>query len=400
MHKSTAWALSLCLASALEAFGCAGPQPQPSPEPAPEPTLAEEPADTLVLQDCPVHEDPDFGAVYIGIAIDDFNELGFSYGDSVNLSFSTGYTLENIPYFNGYYVKMGEPLLVSYPGYPSVVAGFNNGESLWKVAGLSEGDTVTVALNKAGEYGVVQETFQMAYEDERAKFETDVQFANFRALTGGDLVEGLFYRSASPVDDEHNRAGYVNALIEDAGVRFILDLSDNDGEIAAFQEDAAAKGTNISYFKSLLAEGNVCGIDLASNFTAQAFREKLAGGFIELTQHEGPYLLHCVEGKDRTGFACMLVEALAGATYDEILDDYMITYANYYGIDRATRPEQYDAVANLRLREMLCFLADLDEDADLTSVDFYEPARAYLQSGGMTDEQIDALVAIIRGKSA
>ena len=38
------------------------------------------------------------------ISIDDFNKLGFEYGDSVNVSFTNGYELTDIPYYNGYYV--------------------------------------------------------------------------------------------------------------------------------------------------------------------------------------------------------------------------------------------------------------------------------------------------------
>ena len=53
-----------------------------------------------------------------------------------------------------------------------------------------------------------------------------------------------------------------------------------------------------------------------------------------MTEHSGPCLIHCVEGKDRTGFVCALMLALAGASAQEIIDDYMITYYNYYGITK------------------------------------------------------------------
>ena len=41
-------------------------------------------------------------------------------------------------------------------------------------------------------------------------------------------------------------------------------------------------------------------------------------------------------------------------------------------------------------------LAKVDEGADLTSIDYTEPARDYMRSGGMTDEQIDAFVARLK----
>lgn len=55
-----------------------------------------------------------FGGPYINITIDDFNALGFSYGDSVDISFSNGYLTENEKctinlneYVEKYFLKIG-----------------------------------------------------------------------------------------------------------------------------------------------------------------------------------------------------------------------------------------------------------------------------------------------------
>ena len=62
-----------------------------------------------------IHE-PKFGGSYLDITIDEFNNLGFEYGDSVDVTFSNGYKLSDIPYYNGYYTKTNELLVVAYPG--------------------------------------------------------------------------------------------------------------------------------------------------------------------------------------------------------------------------------------------------------------------------------------------
>ena len=133
-------------------------------------------------------------------------------------------------------------------------------------------------------------------------------------------------------------------------------------------------------------------LDLSVSYSSDDFAQKLAAGLIEMSEHEGPYLVHCLEGKDRTGFVCALLEALCGATYDEMLDDYMITYQNYYGITRESDPDKYDVIADLNLNGMLQYLAGVDDDADLSAIDYSGYARDYLVNGGMTDEQVDALV--------
>lgn len=136
-------------------------------------------------------------------------------------------------------------------------------------------------------------------------------------------------------------------------------------------------------------------LNLDAAYQQEAFAQKLAQGLIELTQHEGAVYIHCTEGKDRTGFVCMLLEALAGATYDQVVDDYMTTYDNYFKINRESDLEKYHAIKELNLDYMVRFIAEADKDADLGSLDLHAAARHYLASGGMSDEQINALQARI-----
>ena len=56
------------------------------------------------LKDYGILHDEKFGGVFVNISINDFNKKGFKFGDSVNVQFSNGYELLDIPYYNGYYV--------------------------------------------------------------------------------------------------------------------------------------------------------------------------------------------------------------------------------------------------------------------------------------------------------
>jgi protein tyrosine/serine phosphatase len=47
--------------------------------------------------------------------------------------------------------------------------------------------------------------------------------------------------------------------------------------------------------------------------------------FRALAQADGPVLVHCSAGKDRTGIICALTHHLAGVSEDDILDDYLLT---------------------------------------------------------------------------
>ena len=47
-----------------------------------------------------------------------------------------------------------------------------------------------------------------------------------------------------------------------------------------------------------------------------------------------------MEGKDRTGYASSLIEALCGAGYDDLLSDYIKTYEYYYDMTETAKPDQ------------------------------------------------------------
>ena len=346
----------------------------------------------VTVSDRAVSHEEEFGGVYIDLAIDDFNALGFAYGDSVDVSFSNGYTLTDVPYYNGYYTQIGEPLLVAYPGYPYIKACVNSGGDLWDTAGLSDTDTAEITLSEQGKYLDIQSARDISYKDDRSQFASDAVFANFRSVNVGGLKENVLYRSASPCDNQHNRAAYTDALIAAAGVNCIVNLSDTEEKLQKYINE---EGFASPYFLSLYEDGKVIPLALNMNFSSEDFRSRLVSGLIAMSEHEGPYLVHCTEGKDRTGFVCMLLEALCGAGYQEIVDDYMITYDNYYGITEADDPDRYEVIVETLLVPMLEGVVG-DDSVDLTTADLSEFAERYLLDNGMNNEQLAALISKLR----
>ena len=361
------------------------------------------------IADYPIEHEMEYGGVYIKIAIDDFNALGFSFGDSIDLTFDNGRKLEDIPYYNGYYVDAGEPLLIGYPGYEYIKATINYGqdlwdefslkvpanvEGLWKKAVLEEHNTATITLHEKCKYLPIQEASDIHYFDERERYDSDAMFANFRSMNLGKLKRDVIYRSASPCDNQHNRAPYVDALIREAGVKTILDLADNEVKIEKYiaRDDFASP-----YFLSLYENDQVIPIALNMNYLSDDFGMKIVQGFNLMAEKEGPYLIHCTEGKDRTGFVAMLIEALAKASYEEIEADYMKTYANYYRIDKSNDKEKYQIILERNLDGMIAFMVN-DAGIDFKNCDLSIYAENYLQRCGMSEEQIQALKGCLMEK--
>ena len=86
-------------------------------------------ADKVTTGEIGVVRDEEFGNVYIDLTIDGFNALGFAFGDSVDIAFDNGKSYEDVPYYSGYYVPVGEMLACGYPGYPHVVTARPPGRS-------------------------------------------------------------------------------------------------------------------------------------------------------------------------------------------------------------------------------------------------------------------------------
>ncbi len=77
-----------------------------------------------------------------------------------------------------------------------------------------------------------------------------------------------------------------------------------------------------------------------------------------------------------------------GATADEVIADYMVTYYNYYGVEPGSG--QYEAIARGNILKNLAASFGVEDirQADLTAC-----AEEYLRAIGLTDDAIAVLKA-------
>ena len=207
---------------------------------------------------------------------------------------------------------------------------------------------------------------------------SDGDFANFRAVKVTGIRENALYRSSSPIDPDLERCEPAMRAAERAGIRSVINLSDSEADMTAYE----------AFADSYYSQCRILNVEMGYDFTSAEFGEKVKDCVLFLIENDGPYLVHCKEGKDRTGMLCAILECFMGASADEVKADYMATYRNFYHVEQGD--ETYGILLRNNLVKTLCALFGVE---DLETANLREKAGSYLKSIGLTAEQLDMLSA-------
>ena len=348
-----------------------------------------------------VKEIQKYGNLVLTIEKKDLDAMGAEYGDVFTVSFQD--TEVYAPYCTNYsdvdlgsivLRNDGETLILAinmgdFATTYSIAEKISNPDKTYKWI-FEEGKTMEdisllLTLTGKGEYRDEWLIHQLSRTDNREDYSSDAAFANFREIKGGKIGEGALFRSSSPINNEIGRAKYADALVKENGIRTVMNLADSEESILSYmeKEDFASP-----YYASLFENGDVIALNMGVSFKTREFQASLSEGLTFLASKEGPYLVHCTEGKDRAGFTSALLSALMGLTYQEIVEDYMTTYENYYHIEKGS--EQYEAVKKSNIDSMLSFIASVESDK-LSQVDLSLKAEEFLLAIGMEEETVRKL---------
>jgi len=318
-------------------------------------------------------------------------DAGYQLGDILKVT--AGSHVLTIPFCTSYSdVDTGSLVVRDDRANNLLIVAINMG-NFSTTYGVKVGDKVTFALAEKEGYLAEYQMRQLKRTNVRGDYASDVVFANFRNITTTGMKPSMLYRSSSPVNNELGRAAYANALVKAAGIKTVLNLADSDEEIKGY---FGAKDFASDYYKSLYEAGKVKALNMGVDIAGVDFQKKLAEGFRFLIKNEGPYLVHCTEGKDRAGFVSAVLEALMGASLDEVVADYMVTYENYYGVKKGS--EQYNSIAKSNIiASMTTVMCGYPKGTDISKVDLAKASESYLQKCGLTTAEIAAVKQRLSG---
>ncbi|MEY4055734.1 MAG: hypothetical protein RL519_1069 [Pseudomonadota bacterium] len=167
---------------------------------------------------------------------------------------------------------------------------------------------------------------------------------NFRDYGGYDghagrkVRTGLLWRSAQHGDASDSDLSAVSAL----GIAHVIDLrgpseretkpcrraEDFSAQVWTYPEETAGLALHTEAADGVLT-ADEASTAMMRLYEGIAFRENLTPMlrlyFELLLRAEGPSLVHCVAGKDRTGWAVAMAQKALGVSRDAIIADYMLT---------------------------------------------------------------------------
>lgn len=152
------------------------------------------------------------------------------------------------------------------------------------------------------------------------------ELTNFREICMGNMKNGVIYRGSYPIFKiDKKRDETYTELVLDAGINCIINLAGNE-------KDVEVLAGMVPWYNTLLKNKEVIGLDIQfdfdflDKFEYEIFNYRLRQGFKFLITHDGPYLVHCNAGTDRTGFVAAIIELLFGASIDDVIYDYLLSY--------------------------------------------------------------------------
>jgi protein tyrosine/serine phosphatase len=146
----------------------------------------------------------------------------------------------------------------------------------------------------------------------------DAEAVNFREICMGSIAPNTLYRSSHPIKD-NKQDRIISLLAAQARIATVLNLSDTNSEITE-------KAIFAPWYNKLLKYNRVLALGMDFSFNSENFIKKLKKALQYINISEGPWLIHCHAGVDRTGFVSMILESFMGVALDDVINDYLMSF--------------------------------------------------------------------------
>ena len=120
-------------------------------------------------------------------------------------------------------------------------------------------------------------------------------------------------------------------------------------------------------------------------------RSRFGQAFAAIADADGPVVIHCMGGKDRTGLVAALLLRLAGVSLEEIGQDYSLSGPNLAGTLEAWLADAQDDHERGRRRKLSRTPATAMSRVIADVEDRYGSVTRYLEAAGLQPNQVERL---------
>jgi protein-tyrosine phosphatase len=237
---------------------------------------------------------------------------------------------------------------------------------------------------------------------------------NVRDLGGIPTEDGGTTRAGAVIRSD-NIGGLSNAgwrSLAGHGVARIVDLRwpeeraedpprDADVEVVHVSVLGPSLYAGLDYLREL--DAHVDAVDDIADHYAWSYvdflernRTRFGEAFAAVADAEGPVVIHCMGGKDRTGLVAALLLRVAGVSADEIGRDYSLSGPNLAARTEAWLAEAPNEAERTR-REKLSRTPAIAMSRVIEDIEGrYGSVSGYLEAAGLRPDQVDRLRALLR----
>ena len=341
------------------------------------------------------------GDIRTPFTLDDFKNAGFDYADLIKVTFLDREII--VPYVPSYRcMHSGGTGLVGdkYFKFIPIISYHSNFVKKQRIAAFLENEDkeidilvakgitfpihFTFELYEKNGYQKEFEIYNLVRTNNREDYSdlTDEEYCNFRNVKCGRIKEGILYRSSSPIDSFMKRNKYADDCAKKYGIKTIVNLSNRIDDVKKLE------GYNDTYY----SKQDILFLNTNADITSYNFGKSVLKAMKFINSHKGPYLIHCMEGQDRTGAICAIFESLLGASKFELIEDFMKTYENFYKVKKGS--EQYNTIVKGEIQEDIASIRGFSYN----TLDILKYPTGYLQFLDITNDDMRKFIRIMQGK--
>jgi len=213
----------------------------------------------------------------------------------------------------------------------------------------------------------------------------DAQAVNFREIRMGNIAPNTLYRSSHPIKDLKQEKT-ISMLAANAKIASVLNLCDTNSSLTG-------KAIFAPWYNNLLKNNRVIALGLDFSITGVNFRKKLKKALQFIIGTDGPWLIHCHAGVDRTGFVCMVLESFMGAALGDVINDYLKSFNSIFESSVYGQNHKADSYTAMQI------LSVMSNSQSINEKNLQNIAEIYLRNTiGLSVEEAELLRMKLAGK--